>query len=89
MHRPNPNTRKAHRFAYQIRHRRGKFTLLICLKGQHEYVPLSTTGFAVSLPGAFEFDQEPAAQAALAAVKSILEAPDCYKQLAAIRRSKP
>ena len=89
MHRPHLNTRKAHRFAYQIGHRRGKFTLLICLKGQHEFVPLSTTGFAASLPGAFEFDHEPAAHTALAAVKNILEAPDCYKRLAEARRSKP
>lgn len=80
------NARKSARFAYRIGNRHGRFTLLICLKGNHEYIPLSRSGFARSLPVAFEFNSEPEAQAALAAVKEILEAPDCYKQLAAARR---
>lgn len=80
------NSRKAARFAYRIGNKRGRFTLLICLKGNHEFVPLSRTGFATSLPVAFEFDSEPEAQTALSAVKAILEAPDCYKRLAAARR---
>jgi len=81
-----PNTRKAARFAYKIGNRHGRFTLLLCLKGNHEYVPLSRTGFSLSLPGPFEFDSEPEAQAALAEVKAVLEAPDCYRRLAAARR---
>ena len=83
------NARKAARFAYKIGNRHGKFTLLLCLKGNHEYQPLSRTGFAASLPGPFEFDSEPEAQAALAAVKAVLEAPDCYRRLAAARRPAP
>jgi hypothetical protein len=82
------NDRKNARFAYRIGNRHGYYSLLICLKGDHTYVPLSRTGFAQTLPVAFEFDSEPAAQAALATVKAILEAPDCYKRLAA-RRPAP
>ena len=80
------NARSQARFAYRIGNRHGKFALLICLKGNFEYLPLSRTGFARSLPGPFEFDSEPDAQAALAAVKAILEASDCYRRLAAARR---
>ena len=80
------NARKNARFAYRIGNRHGKFTLLICLKGNHEYVPLSQTGFAQTLPVAFEFGSEPEAQQALATVKELLEAPDCYKRLAAVRK---
>ena len=82
------NARKSARFAYKIGNRHGKFTLLLALKGNPEYVPLSRTGFAPSLPGPFEFDSEPEAQAALAEVKAVLEAPDCYRRLAADRRPK-
>ena len=80
------NARKNARFAYRIGNKHGRFTLLIRLKGNQEFVPLSRTGFARSLPGPFEFDSEPEAQQALAAVKASLEAPDCYKRLAAARR---
>ena len=83
------NTRKSARFAYRIGNRHGRFTLLICLKGSHKYIPLSRSGFARSLPVAFDFNSEPEAQAALATVKEILEAPDCYKRLAATRRPAP
>lgn len=79
------NARKGARFAYKIGNRRGTFTLLICLKGDHLFVPLSTTGFAKALPVALAFTSEPEAQAALAVVKELLEAPDCYKRLAAAR----
>ncbi len=83
------NARKSARFAYRIGNRHGRFTLLICLKGSREYIPLSQSGFARSLQVAFEFNSEPEAQAGLAAVKKILEAPDCYKRLAAARRPAP
>ena len=85
---PRTNARKSARFAYRIGNRHGRFTLLICLKGNHEYIPLSRSGFARSLPVAFEFNSEPEAQAGLAAIKEILEAPDCYKRLAAVRKTK-
>ena len=70
--------RSKNRFAYKIRHFRRKFILMIALKGDHSYQPLSGTAWAKKLPIRFDFDLEAEAQAALKIAKEILESGKPY-----------
>lgn len=62
------------RFAYQIKNKRGVFTLMIGLKGQMDYIPMSQCAYAARMPiERFQFDTEPEAQLRLAKARTWLE----------------